>query len=478
MLPLLSSCYSAMASDGAMRRGDVLKGAAAAAASAAAGFVPPAAAATSRVAELADRGSMAKLLTSSSAGPTNEVVGTVDGIRQKRLGGSGIIVSEVGLGTQRWGSTDFNAPGEAACHAFMDRAILESGVNLIDTAEQYPIPSDDRFSYEGYTEYIIGTWLAKDKTRRQKVVLASKITGGDNVNKQNIIADCEGSLTRLGTDYLDVYLLHWPARYTPQANWGQSLEFNPAVQELLGPQASFAEIADAMGGLVKAGKIRGWGMCNDNAYGLAASVYTSRALGTPPPCCLQNDYSLLNRRIEENGVSEASSPAMENTGFMAYDVLAGGVLTGKYLKEPAAIDAFQAGKKDAALKRFRAPRGRMDENGWGQTLYRYRSGPADEATRAYARLAQQSGMSLTELSLRWARQRAAVTTTLLGTSSMAQLDEDLKYFREATPLPRELMWEIDRVHMRNRLPIFASTKVPKDASEGQFGFGEVDEIIP
>ena len=87
-------------------------------------------------------------------------------------------------------------------------------------------------------------------------------------------------------------------------------------------------------------------------------------------------------------------------------------------------------------------------------------------------------MSLTELSLRWARQRAAVTTTLLGTSSMAQLDEDLKYFREATPLPRELMWEIDRVHMRNRLPIFASTKVPKDASEGQFGFGEVDEIIP
>ena len=119
-------------------------------------------------------------------------------------------------------------------------------------------------------------------------------------------------------------------------------------------------------------------------------------------------------------------------------MLAGGVLTGKYLKEPAAIDMFQAGKKEAALKRFREPRGRMDENGWGQTylstrdartpvvgrtpdrspldrlpsrrrLYRYRSGPADEATRAYARLAQQSGMSLTELSLRWARQRAAVT---------------------------------------------------------------------
>mmetsp|Transcript_6386 Transcript_6386/g.19226 ORF Transcript_6386/g.19226 Transcript_6386/m.19226 type:complete len:83 (+) Transcript_6386:1151-1399(+) len=82
------------------------------------------------------------------------------------------------------------------------------------------------------------------------------------------------------------------------------------------------------------------------------------------------------------------------------------------------------------------------------------------------------------MSLRWARQRSAVTTTLLGTSSMAQLDEDLAYFRRAEPLPRELMWEIDRVHMRNRLPIFASTRLSKDDSEGEFGFGGVDEVIP
>ena len=68
-------------------------------------------------------------------------------------------------------------------------------------------------------------------------------------------------------------------------------------------------------------------------------------------------------------------------------------------------------------------------------------------------------MSLTELSLRWARQRSALTTTLLGVASMSQLEEDLGYYRKMEPLPRELMWEIDRVHMRNRLPIFASTKV-------------------
>ena len=130
------------------------------------------------------------------------------------------------------------------------------------------------------------------------------------------------------------------------------------------------------------------------------------------------------------------------------------------------------------MRRFREPRGRMDENGWSQTLYRYRSGPADEATRSYAKLAKQYGMSLTELSLRWARQRSALTTTLLGVASMSQLEEDLGYYRKMEPLPRELMWEIDRVHMRNRLPIFASTRVPKDADEGAFGFGEVDEVIP
>merc|ERR1719409_979493 len=100
-----------------------------------------------------------------------------------------------------------------------------------------------------------------------------------------------------------------------------------------------------------------------------------------------------------------------SVGFMAYNALAGGVLTGKYLKEPAAAD-------DPASKFRGQPRGRMDERGWGRTLYRYRSGPADEATRAYAKLAEQAGLSLTELALRWCRSRAACTTTLLGHSSL------------------------------------------------------------
>ena len=336
--------------------------------------------------------------------------------------------------------------------------------------EQYPIPSDLR-NPEGNTERIIGSWLRQDRSRREKVVIASKITGGRNVNARNIVADCDGSLKRLGSDYLDIYLLHWPARYTPQSNWGQSLEYNQNMELYSGGRASFEEIAEAMTGLVKAGKIRGWGMCNDNAYGLTASCYAARQLGGVQPIVMQNDYSILNRRIEENGLSEASSPVHENVGFMAYNTLAGGVLTGKYLNQPAAVDERDA---VAAKRAFERPRGRMDERGWGQTLYRYRSGPADEATRAYARLAKQAGLSLTELSLRWARERAAVTTTLLGHTSMAQLEEDLQIYRADKPLSRDLMWEIDRVHMRNRLPIFASTRVGED----WFGEGEIGEPIP
>ena len=172
------------------------------------------------VERLAGRGAATAAAPTAAAptatGATNSVVRVVDGIRQKRLGGTDIIVSEMGLGTQRWGSADFNGPDEALCHQLLDRAVLRSGINLVDTAEQYPIPSD-RGRPEGDTERIIGNWIKKEAGRRRKLVIASKITGGRNINRRTIEADLRGSLERLGTDYLDVYMLHWPARYTPQS---------------------------------------------------------------------------------------------------------------------------------------------------------------------------------------------------------------------------------------------------------------------
>ena len=114
-----------------------------------------------------------------------------------------------------------------------------------------------------------------------------------------------------------MYLLHWPARYTPQANWGQSLEYNFINGKYSPGGASFEQIAATMGKLVERGSIRGWGMCNDNTYGLMGSIMAARQLGVDPPCVMQNDYSLLNRRIEENGLSEASAKWNENIGFLA-----------------------------------------------------------------------------------------------------------------------------------------------------------------
>jgi len=125
----------------------------------------------------------------ASSRPTNEVVRSVRGMKHRRLGGSDIVVSELGLGTQRWVSTDFNAPDEKACYRFLDMA-RENGVNLIDTAEQYPIPSDSILVREGDTERLIGRWMRDRNVGREEVVIATKITGGRNVTPKNIKADC------------------------------------------------------------------------------------------------------------------------------------------------------------------------------------------------------------------------------------------------------------------------------------------------
>jgi aryl-alcohol dehydrogenase-like predicted oxidoreductase len=409
------------------------------------------------------------------AQPTNAVIKVVDGIRQKRLGGGDINVSELGLGTQRWVSDDFNAPDEKLCFDFMDRAILKSGVNFIDTAESYPIPSSQK-NPEGKVEQVIGKWMAQSPGRRQKVVISTKITGGRNVNRRNIIADVDGSLKRLGTDYIDVYSLHWPARYSPQANWGQSLMYNHEFEKYYESNAGFEEIALAMGDLIKQGKLRGWGLCNDNAFGLTACCEISKRLGIPPPVSMQNDFSLIDRRAEENGVSEASSPIHENVGFMAYNALAGGVLAGTYLNNPP--PTYDNNNLASSMATRNAPRGRHDEVGWSRSLYRYRSGPANEATIAYSKLAEQYKIPLVELSLRWTQSRRAVTTTLLGMTSMKQLDQDIEIFQNGNDqkkaLPYQLLWDIDRIHMRNRLPIFSSTRVGADWA----GEGEIGENIP
>jgi aryl-alcohol dehydrogenase-like predicted oxidoreductase len=409
-------------------------------------------------------------------GPTNEVVKVVKGIKHRRLGGSDIIVSEVGLGTQRWASSDFNAPSKELCYEFMDEAILKGGVNLIDTAAQYPIPSDGRTAVEGDTETVIGSWMKDRKMPRKDVVIATKITGGRNVNPTNIRKDCDESLKRLQTDYIDVYLLHWPQHYSPQSNWGQSMKYNidsdsSGYWRRNGGPTSYEDLCLSMEDLIQKGKIRGWGLCNDNAYGLTAAAVTAKMMGTTPPCTMEGDFSILDRKSEENGVAEAGSPFNENVGFMAYNALAGGMLTGKYIDVPAAFDDTN---RDRAMASLNKPRGRMDTRGWGSTLYRYRTEAAQAAIIEYDKIAKANKMSLTELSLRWCKQRDLLTTTLLGHTSTKQLKETLDIFAMKEPLSEQIMWDIDRIHMRNRLPLFSSERVGRDWN----GEGEIGERIP
>ena len=214
-----------------------------------------------------------------------------------------------------------------------------------------------------------------------------------------------------------------------------------------------------MGKLEEEGLIRGWGMCNDNCYGLTSSVLISKQMGYQGPISLQNDYSLINRRIEEHGISEAMSSGNLTVGFMAYNVLAGGRLTGKYNDPNPNIMNY---------------RGRYDEGGWGRTLYRYKSNPAIAATSRYEKLAKKFKLSLTELALRYPRDRVAVTTSLIGHTSMKQLEESIVAYQKKEPLSEELRWLIDREHMLERNPIWNSNSVGKD----WYGEGEIGEPIP
>ena len=170
-----------------------------------------------------------------------------------------------------------------------------------------------------------------------------------------------------------------------------------------------------MGSLIRAGKVRAWGLCNDDAYGLTRAWAAARAVGAPPPAVCQNDFSLLDRRVEENGLTGAMARSELNVGFLGYDALAGGFLADKY-RAPRDTDSRAAAP----------PRGRHDTAEWGPYLARYRSEPATRAAERYAALARGAGMPQAELALRWARQRRGLTAALVGCSSLAQLEEVLR----------------------------------------------------
>ena len=327
-----------------------------------------------------------------------------------------IKVSKICLGTMTFGKQNTEADG----HGQMDYA-LDRGVNFFDTAELYPVPAD-RFT-QGETERIMGTWFKKTG-KRDKVILASKVAGpGDytkhirknlSYKKAHIDEAVHNSLKRLQTDYIDLYQLHWPERTT---NTFGKRNFRYRADD---PWAeNFEAVLDALESHIKAGRIRYIGLSNENPWGIMRFLQASKSSATKM-ITVQNPYSLLNRLFE---VGSAEICHRENVGLLAYSPLAFGVLSGKYRK----------GQKHPKSRLHLFPR-----------MKRYSGKKSFEATERYAALADELGLTLTQLSLAFANDRTFVTSNIIGATTLEQLKENIDTYQ--VNLSKEALEAIDAIH--------------------------------
>ena len=243
------------------------------------------------------------------------------------LPGTDIKVSKICLGTMTYGKQNTEADG----HEQMEYA-YNQGINFFDTAELYPVPADK--STQGETEKIIGTWFKKSGLRN-KVILATKVAGRSGMSwlreneeiprlsKEHVFYAVEQSLKRLQTDYIDLYQVHWPDR--PFGAFSGRLEYKHMDTS---DSIPLEETLEALGELVKQGKVRQIGLSNETPWGTMKYLELAETRSLPRVASIQNAYNLVNRGFEI-GLSEVAMH--EQVGLLAYSPLAQGTLTGKYL---------------------------------------------------------------------------------------------------------------------------------------------------
>ncbi len=226
-------------------------------------------------------------------------------MQTKKLGNTGIDVSKICLGTMTWGYQN----SEQEAHQQLNYALKEAQINFIDTAELYAVPP--MAETQGLTEQYIGTWLADNKHLRENIIIASKMVGpglpwirdGKGLIAEDMGTAIEGSLTRMQTDYIDLYQLHWPQRQVPKfgkLNWDESM-FTSRDEE----ETHIIEILQAFETHRKAGKVRYLGLSNETPWGTMKFLEIARREGLPEIQTIQNPYSLLNRAYE-TGLAEVS----------------------------------------------------------------------------------------------------------------------------------------------------------------------------
>ena len=363
-------------------------------------------------------------------------------MQYNQLGTSELKVSEICLGTMTYGQQ--NTIAEA--HQQLDYTVA-NGVNFIDTAEMYPIPT--KAETQGRTETYIGEWLKHQQ--RDKLIIATKITGPGRGNKwirdgakaidrENIKQAIDNSLQRLQTDYIDLYQIHWPDRYVPI--FGQTV-YEPSRNRQTVP---IAEQLTVFADLIQAGKIRYIGLSNETPWGVCEFSHVAKQLGLPQVISIQNAYNLINRAFD---LALAEACDREQIGLLAYSPLAFGLLSGKY----------PASKIEKGLKVLTnlspgneqhqpLAKGRMDLfQGFGS---RYRKPNVKEAVSAYVKIARRYQLNPVGLALAFVRSRWFVTSTIIGATTMAQLQENLESLN--VELNQEILAEVDAVHARYPSP--------------------------
>jgi aryl-alcohol dehydrogenase-like predicted oxidoreductase len=338
------------------------------------------------------------------------------------LGQTDIKVSKICLGSMTWGEQN----SEQDAHQQLDYA-LERGINFIDTAEMYPVPT--RAETQGLTESYIGNWIKR--INRDRIVVATKITGpalwipwirkGDSrFTEKNLNEAVDASLRRLQTDYIDLYQLHWPDR--PTNYFGELGYFHKEDPKT----TPIHETLSALQKLIVAGKIRAIGLSNETPWGMMKFIEAAQYHGLPRVVSIQNPYSLLNRVFE---IGHAEVAHRESVGLLAYSPLAFGVLSGKYLN----------GNKPAGSR---------------MTLFshfdRYSNAQAMEATASYQHIADEYRISLTQMALAYVNTRSFLTSNIIGATSITQLQEDINSLD--IKLEKKCLQKIEAIHQRNSNP--------------------------
>ncbi len=301
-------------------------------------------------------------------------------MKMKRLGRTGLKVSEVCLGTMTFG----NQCDETTSHAIMSRA-FDKGVTFFDTADAYPLGGT--LEMTGRTEEYIGTWL---KGRREQIVLATKFYGrvGSGPNDQggsrkHIVRAVEDSLRRLQTDYIDLYQMHRPDPETP-------------IEETL----------EALNDLVRSGKVLYIGCSNFPAWQLCKALWKSDVRALARFDCVQPRYNLLFRHIEAELLPLALN---EGVGVISYNPLAGGVLTGRYQPGSTPQEGTRFTLRDAG-KLYQA-------RYWQEAQMR-----AVDELKAFC---QEHQLAVAQVALAWVLAQPAITSAIVGASKPEQLDQTL-----------------------------------------------------